>query len=101
MINIDELKPIIEPLLTDENSAEVIEAIQAIDREVEVDQKAIDDLNASWNERFKKAFFGDGSAEGQAEAQADETEDAGVQAEEEDAPTKYEDLFSDEEVKED
>ena|GEM_PF-4993624 len=97
MINIDELKPIIEPLLTEDNSADIIEAITAIDREVEADQKTIDDLNASWNERFKKAFFGDGTAEGQADAQANEGEDAGVQAEEEDAPVKYEDLFSEEE----
>lgn len=59
MINIDKLKPIIEPLLEGrEDSADIIEAIGAIDEEVSVDRSEIDALNASWNDRFKKAFFG-------------------------------------------
>lgn len=60
MIVMDELKTIIEPLLEGrEDAADIIEGIKAIDRDVEVDRSEIDALNASWNERFKKAFFGE------------------------------------------
>lgn len=64
MINLDELKPILEPLLTDrEDSASIIEAIQGIDKEVENDQAKIDALNKSWNDRYLAAFFGNKKAE--------------------------------------
>ena len=64
MINLDELKPILEPLLTDrEDAASVIEAIQGIDKEVENDQAKIDALNRDWNNRYMAAFFGNKKAE--------------------------------------
>ena len=60
MINMDELKPILEGVLEGrEDVAEVIEQITALDKPVEVDRSEIDALNASWNDRFKKAFFGE------------------------------------------
>lgn len=59
MINMEELKPIMEGLLEGrEDAADYIEKIQAIDKPVEVDRSEIDALNASWNDRFKAAFFG-------------------------------------------
>lgn len=64
MINLEELKPILEPLITDrEDSASIIESIQGIDREVETDQAKIDALNKSWNDRYLAAFFGNKKAE--------------------------------------
>ena len=60
MINLDELKPILEGLLEGrEDSADIIEQVNSLDKEVEVDRSEIDALNASWNDRFKKAFFGE------------------------------------------
>lgn len=60
MINLDELKPILEELLDGrEDSADYIERVAGLDREVEIDRSEIDALNASWNDRFKKAFFGE------------------------------------------
>ena len=60
MINLDELKPILEGLLDGrEDSADIIEQVNSLDKEVEVDRSEIDALNASWNDRFKKAFFGE------------------------------------------
>lgn len=64
MINLDELKPILEGLLEGrEDSADVIEQITGLDKPVEVDRSEIDALNASWNDRFKKAFFGEKGAD--------------------------------------
>lgn len=60
MIKMDELKPILEGLLEGrDDSAEIIEQVSELDKPVEVDRSEIDALNASWNERFKKAFFGE------------------------------------------
>ena len=60
MINLDELKPILEELLDGrDDSADVIERVTVLDKPVEVDRSEIDALNASWNDRFKKAFFGE------------------------------------------
>ena len=60
MINIDELKPILEGLLDGrEDSADIIEQVSALDKPVEIDRSEIDELNASWNERFKRQFFGE------------------------------------------
>lgn len=59
MINMDELKPILEGLIDGrEDSADIIEQVSALDKPVEVDRSEIDALNASWNDRFMKAFFG-------------------------------------------
>lgn len=88
MIDLNELKPILEPLLNDENSVEVIEKIKAIDKPG-VTQKDLDDLNATWSERYRKAFF-----EG---VPNDETgnHDSEVQAEEQAGEkVKYDDLFT-------
>lgn len=64
MINMDELKPILEGLLEGrDDSADVIEQITGLDKPVEVDRSEIDALNASWNDRFKKAFFGEKAAD--------------------------------------
>ena len=60
MINMDELKPILEGLVEGrEDAADIIEQVMGLDKEVEVDRSEIDALNASWNERFKKTFFGE------------------------------------------
>ena len=64
MIVLEDLKPILEPLLEGrEDAAEVIEAVNAIDKPVEepapVDNsEEIAKLNEEWNNRFKEAFFG-------------------------------------------
>ena len=60
MIVMDELKPILEPLINDENAADIIAAIQAIDThtaESEV-KAAVDAANAEWGRKFKETFFG-------------------------------------------
>lgn len=63
MIDIEKLKPILEPLIEGrDDAASIIESISSIDEEVSVDQSQIDSLNSEWNERFKKAFFGDKSS---------------------------------------
>lgn len=95
MIDMNKLKPIIEPLLNDENAVDVIEQIQAID-EPGVTQSDIDNLNKQWSERFRKAFF-NGETTDEAGAPVAENNDPAEEVEEE--PQKYEDLFS-EEVKE-
>lgn len=99
MINLDELKPILEPLNL---SADIIEAIQGLDKDV-IDntdeiarlQSELDNINNSWNERFKAAFFkGEGiphDHEPEVTAQVDEQTDT------ETGPTTYEELFGVEE----
>lgn len=60
MINMEELKPILEGLLDGrEDAADIIEQVSVLDKPVEVDRSEIDALNASWNDRFMKAFFGE------------------------------------------
>ena len=60
MIYMDELKPILEGLVEGrDDAADVIEQVMGLDKDVEVDRSEIDALNASWNDRFKKAFFGE------------------------------------------
>lgn len=56
MIILEDLKPIIEPLLEGrDDSTEVIEQIMSIDKEVDVDQAQIDSLNAEWQEKLDNA----------------------------------------------
>lgn len=87
MINMDELKPILEPVLSErEDSASIIESIQGIDRPAEEpDYTAHDaEINKAWNERFMKAFFGEKGGDLKTEVpqgEADETVDE-VSAEE-------------------
>lgn len=56
MIDIEELKPILNDILTDENSVDVIERIQAIDKPG-VTQVDLDKLDNEWKERYRKAFL--------------------------------------------
>ena len=99
MINLDELKAVLEPL---DLSAETIEAIMGLDREVNDGSEEIarltselDRVNTEWNDRFKAAFFkGEGiphDHETEVTAQVDE------QTGTETAPTTYEELFGVEE----
>lgn len=62
-INLDELKPILEMLLTDrEDAADVIESITTLDKpaseltQADVDA-AVAAANADWNSRYMKQFF--------------------------------------------
>ena len=100
MINVDELKPILEELLDGrEDSADYIERVSALDKEVEVDRSEIDALNADWNERFKKAFFGEkGAGMDESIPKGDESGDEGRDENYDGEDLKYEDLFT--EVKE-
>lgn len=100
MINMIELKPIIEPLLTEENAAEVISKISEIDREPENQdvpdvseevKKAIDANNKEWNERFKSTFFS-GSTQPQTQTK-EETDTQTDKQTETKKPTTYEELF--------
>lgn len=61
MITLEDLKPILQPVLEGrDDAAEVIEAIQAVDKPEPVDRTAeIEALNEDWNNRFKEAFFGE------------------------------------------
>lgn len=75
MIILEELKPILEPLLEGrEDSTEVIEQVMALDKPAEVDQTEIDRINADWQSKYdtaladaakdkeesiKRMFFGD------------------------------------------
>lgn len=62
MIKMEELKPILEPLLEGrEDSAAIIESISEIDREPDTPDfsEREKELNKSWNDRFMKAFFGE------------------------------------------
>lgn len=102
MINLDELKPILSELLdAREDGADYIERVTALDKPVEVDRSEIDELNASWNERFKRAFFGEEKAE-----TIDERIPEGEEVKEErdedydGEDLKYEDLFEKVEKKE-
>lgn len=58
MINLDELKPILEGL---ELTAEAIEGIVALDKPVEAPDFSAEReaLNNEWSERFRKTFFGE------------------------------------------
>ena len=61
MINLEELKPVLEEVLKDrEDAASVIEQIAGLDKDIQLESNKaeIDALNKSWNERFMKAFFG-------------------------------------------
>ena len=79
MINLEELKPILQPLLDGrDDSASVIESIQAIDKDVDVDQAKIDEINKSWNDRYLAAFFGNKKAEVLSDGSGVNIEDVGA-----------------------
>ena len=57
MIVLEELKPILEPLLENRDDAtDVIAQVQALDKPSETDQAAIDNLNAEWQTKFDTAM---------------------------------------------
>lgn len=98
MINMDELKPILEGLIEGrEDAADIIEQISALDKDVEIDRSEIDALNASWNDRFMKAFFGEKADDISEEIPKIPEADEKVEEEEVEELT-YDNLF--EEVKE-
>lgn len=92
MIRLDELKPILEPLLEGrEDGADVIESITAIDREVEApdNSEEIARINREWNDRYMKAFFS-----GVEETVIDNANEGTVEVEEEvEEKTTFEELF--------
>ena len=100
MINMEELKPVLEGLLEGrEDSADIIEQVSAMDKPIEVDRSEIDALNASWNDRFKKAFFGAKGENISEEIPKVDTETKDIVEDDYDGEDlKYEDLFT--EVKE-
>lgn len=78
MITMDELKPIIEPLVSDDNAAEIISAIQAIDTHT-VDSEveaAVAAANAEWGRKFKETFFGGAPADPESDPEPDPEPDA-------------------------
>ena len=78
MITMDELKPILEPLVSDENAADVIAAVQAIDTHT-VDsevQAAVDATNKEWGRKFKETFFGGNTADLEPDPEPDPEPDA-------------------------
>lgn len=90
MIALDELKPILEPLLEGrEDGADIIESITAIDREIEApdNSEEIARINREWNERYMKAFFS-----GVEETKIDEVNDE-VKEEEVEEKTTFDELF--------
>jgi len=95
MINLDELKPILEPLLTDENSADIISQIQAIDKPSDVDTEEIKkQLNAEWNEKFKKAFLENAGVPETKTSTDEPSSDVPESSKEEDnSPKTFDDLF--------
>jgi hypothetical protein len=92
MIDINELKPILSEILTDENSVDIIEKIQAIDKPG-VTQADLDKLDNEWKERYRKAFFDGVEIEKQADGNADDGSD---DIEEDEEKMNYDDLFSEE-----
>ena len=92
MIDINELKPILSEILTDENSVDIIEKIQAIDKPA-LTQADLDKLHNEWKERYRKAFFDGVEIEKQADGNADDGSD---DIEEDEEKMNYEDLFSNE-----
>lgn len=76
MIKMSDLKPILEPLCTEDNAADVIAAVQAIDT-VTVDSEveaAVAAANAEWNRKFKETFFGGAKEEPEADPEPEEEE---------------------------
>ena len=105
MIDLQELKTVLEPLNLDAKS---IEAIQGLDREVDDGRAEIDRLNGEierinneWNDRFRAAFFkGEGiphDHEGEVTEQVDNQSDVETNVEEEGSglATTFEELFGD------
>lgn len=57
MIILEELKPILEPLLEGrDDSTEVIEQVMAIDKEVTADEAEIERVNSEWQAKYDTAL---------------------------------------------
>lgn len=57
MIILEELKPILEPLLEGrDDSTEVIEQVMAIDKEVTADEAEIERVNSEWQAKYDAAL---------------------------------------------
>ena len=85
MIDMNELKPILEPLMEGrDDSASIIESIQGIDRDIpEPDFSAREaEINKAWNERYMKAFFGEKGKDLSTEVPQDEVGEASAAADE-------------------
>lgn len=100
-ISMEKLKPIIEPLMNEENSASLIEQLTAIDEagpdvsaleaELASTKQALVDSNAAWNAKFKDMFFGTGTTPNDQSAQ----EQTADQAEEQEVTlTQFSELFT-------
>lgn len=101
MIDMNDLKPILQPLLNDENTASVIESITAIDKDDYVSKTEIDKINKEWNDRYTKTFFGGTPiTESVANTNVSDpivtTEASTNEVVEEKEPTTYDDLFKEE-----
>lgn len=94
MIQLEDLKPIIEPLLNEDNTADIIDQIKAIDKEPSPQQEseAVAEVNRQWAERYRKAFF-EGISQEEKDQQKHEEESKEENKEEEEKPSKFEDLF--------
>ena len=91
MILMNDLKPILEPLLNDENSAEIIEAINGIDKDYESEE--VDRINKEWNAKFRDAFLtGAGVPQQSIVEQVTETTTE-TKEEVDDAPHTFSELF--------
>lgn len=98
MINLDELKPILEPLGL---SADAIDAIIQIDRPVENDSekiaeltKKLEDQEKSWNERYQKTFFnGTGEPHDHENEITDQVDDQSGDDDGSELATTYDELF--------
>lgn len=95
MIDLNELKPILEPLLKGDDSAAVIESITAIDKDDFVSKSEIDKINKEWNDRYTKTFFGQSNAEKVVEKDVSDPIPAADETvnEEPEGPTKFDELF--------
>lgn len=94
MIDMEELKPIIEPLLTEENSTDIIERITALDKPA-VTQADIDRVNKEWGEKYRKTFF-EGTPGSKEEGPKDPIDTNESLEETHKEKTRFEDLFSQE-----
>ena len=85
LIDITELKPILEPILDGrDDAADIIEQISAIDNKTSSEED-IARINAEWSQRFKKAFFTGEGVEKKSEEDEPDDEDS--------SPETYEELF--------
>lgn len=99
MIDIDELKPILQDVVSEDNMADVVLRVSEIDREV--DTSALDEANATiaqlreQNKKLTDIFF-TGKDEKFTDAPLPDEPAGTEESEEDDAPETFEDLFVEE-----